>query len=160
MDIEEVLLPGVGLRYEFVNHRGARVGVVALRDGGFEVALYEGPDPDRASSTLDLTPQEAEALAQILGAPRISERFADLTREVPGLAAGQVEVLPGGPYVDRPLGDTKARTRTGVSIVAVVRGEQVMASPGPEEVLRAGDVLVSIGTSAGLASLVSLIDSD
>lgn len=159
MDIEEVLLPGVGLRYEFVNHRGARVGVVALRDGGFEVALYEGPDPDRATSSFDLDAQEAEALAQILGAPRISERFADLTREVPGLAAGQVEVRAGGPFVDRPLGDSRARTRTGASIVAVVRGDDVVASPGPEEVLRAGDVLVAIGTADGLTALTDLIDS-
>ncbi len=157
MEIEEVLLPGVGLRYEFINHRGARVGVVALRSGGFEVALYEGTDPDLATSTFHLDPEEADALAQILGAPRISERFVDLTREVPGLAAGQVEIKAGGTYVDRPLGETRARTRTGASIVAVVRGEEVLASPGPAEVLRAGDVLVVIGTSAGLSGVVSLI---
>ncbi len=154
-----MLLPGVGLRYEFVNHRGARVGVVALRGGGFEVALYEGDDPDCASSTVHLDIQEADALAQILGAPRISERFADLTREVPGLSAGQVVVAAGGTYVDRPLGETKARTRTGASIVAIVRGEQVIASPGPAEVLRAADVLVVIGTATGLSGVADLIAS-
>ncbi|WP_248510901.1 TrkA C-terminal domain-containing protein [Streptomyces sp. D2-8] len=62
-------------------------------------------------------------------AERIAERFADLTREVPGLSAGQVEVRPGSPFADRALGDTRARTRTGASIVAVVRGEDVIASP-------------------------------
>lgn len=160
MDIEEVLLPGVGLRYGFVNHRGGLVGVVALRSGGFEVSLYEGTDPDLATSTLHLDPQEADALAQILGAPRISERFADLTREVPGLSAGQVEIKAGGTYADRPLGETSARTRTGASIVAVVRGDHVIASPGPAEILRAGDVLVVIGTSKGLSAVVSLIASD
>ena len=54
-----------------------------------------------------LTDEEADALAQILGAPRIAERFADLTREVPGLNAGQVPIRPGSPFVDRPLGDTR-----------------------------------------------------
>lgn len=159
VEIEEVLLPGVGLRYEFVNHRGARVGVIALRSGGFEVSLYEGADPDRASSTVHLDIQEADALAQILGAPRISERFADLTREIPGLSAGQVEIAVGGTFVDRRLGETRARTRTGASIVAVVRGERVIASPGPDEVLRAGDVLVVIGTASGLAGVAELIAS-
>ena len=77
-----------------------------------------------------------------LGAPRIAERFADLTREVPGLDAGQVHIREGSPFVDRPLGDTRARTRTGASIVAIVRDDEVLASPGPAEPLRAGDVLV------------------
>src|SRR6202011_304162 len=66
-----------------------------------------------------LTEDEAETLAQILGAPRIAERSADLTREVPGLEAGQVEIRPESPFVDLPLGDTRARTRTGASIVAI-----------------------------------------
>lgn len=48
--------------------------------------------------------------------------------EVPGLASGQVEVWTGSAYDGRPLGDTRARTRTGASIVAVVRGEEVIAS--------------------------------
>ena len=94
-------------------------------------------DPDQAQPVFRLTDEEADALAQILGAPRIAERFADLTREVPGLNAGQVEIRPGSPFVDRPLGDTQARTRTGASIVAIVRDEEVLASPGPAEMLRA-----------------------
>ena len=44
-------------------------------------------------------------MAEILGAPRIAERFADLTKEVPGLSAGQIEVDPGYPYVGDHGGD-------------------------------------------------------
>jgi TrkA domain protein len=157
MDVNEVLLPGVGLRYEFVNHEGDRIGVVAQRTGDFELVVYPGDDPDEAQSVLRLTSQEADTLAEILGAPRIAERFADLTREVPGLSAGQVEVRPGSPFADRPLGDTRARTRTGASIVAVVRGDDVIASPGPGQVLEAGDILVVIGTHEGIAGVQRII---
>ncbi|SDC21509.1 cation:proton antiporter regulatory subunit [Actinokineospora iranica] len=157
MDVNEVLLPGVGLRYEFVNRDGDRVGVVARRGGDFEVFVYAESDLDEALPVFRLTGEEAEALAQILGAPRIAERFADLTREVPGLAAGQVEVAADSPYAGRPLGDTRARTRTGASIVAIVRADDVIASPGPAEVLRAGDVLVVIGTDTGIAGVATLI---
>jgi TrkA domain protein len=104
-----------------------------------------------------LTDEEADALAQILGAPRIAERFADLTREVPGLNAGQVAIRPGSPFVDRPLGDTRARTRTGASIVAIVRDEEVLASPGPAELLRANDVLVVIGTEEGIGGVEAIV---
>ncbi len=158
MEVKETLLPGVGLRYEFENRDGDRIGVVARRSGDFEVVLYSSDDPDEATRVFRLTEDEAEALAQILGAPRIAERFADLTREVPGLNAGQVEVHPGSPFVDRPLGDTRARTRTGASIVAIVRDDDVMASPGPAEILRAGDVLVVIGTEEGLAGVEHIVD--
>ncbi|MCX4859058.1 cation:proton antiporter regulatory subunit [Streptomyces canus] len=116
-----------------------------------------GDDPDEAQLVLRLTSQEADTLAEILGAPRIAERFADLTREVPGLSAGQVEVRPGSPFADRPLGDTRARTRTGASIVAVVRGDDVIASPGPSQPPEAGDILVVIGTHEGIAGVQRII---
>jgi TrkA domain protein len=157
MDVKEVLLPGVGLRFEFDNHDGDRIGVVARRTGDFEIVVYPKHDPDQAQQVFRLTEDEAEALAQILGAPRIAERFADLTREVPGLRAGQVVVRPGGPFVDKPLGDTRARTRTGASIVAIVRDDEVIASPGPSETLRAGDVLVVIGTDDGIAGVEDIV---
>ncbi|MET9395315.1 cation:proton antiporter regulatory subunit [Streptomyces sp. NPDC006624] len=157
MDVNEVLLPGVGLRYEFVNHEGDRVGVIAQRSGEFELVVYPGQDPDEARPVLRLTREEADALAEILGAPRIAERFADLTREVPGLSAGQVEIRPGSPFAGRALGETRARTRTGASIVAVVRGEDVIASPGPAETLRAGDILIVIGTREGIAGVQRIV---
>lgn len=158
MDVKEVLLPGVGLRYEFDIEDGERIGVIARRSGDFELVVYTGDDPDQAQPVLRLTDEEAEALAQILGAPRIAQRFADLTREVPGLNAGQVEIRPDSPFVDRPLGETRARTRTGASIVAIVRKDEVLASPGPSETLRASDVLVVIGTEEGIAGVERIVD--
>lgn len=159
MDVKEVLLPGVGLRYEFDNSDGDRIGVIAKRSGDFEVVLYSAADLDVARPVFRLTEDEADALAQILGAPRIAERFADLTREVPGLDAGQVLVGTDSPYVDRPLGDTQARTRTGASIVAIVRDEEVLPSPGPAEFLRAGDTLVVIGTSDGINRVTRILEN-
>ena len=158
MEVKEVLLPGVGLRYEFENHDGDRIGVVARRTGDFEVVLYAAADPDQARAVFRLTEEEADALAQILGAPRIVESYADLTKEVPGLSAGQVAIREGSRYAGRLLGDTKARTRTGASIVAIVRDEQVLASPGPDEELRAHDVLVVIGTADGITAVRQLVD--
>ncbi|MFF5332098.1 cation:proton antiporter regulatory subunit [Streptomyces rubradiris] len=157
MDVNEVLLPGVGLRYEFVNHEGDRIGVIAQRSGDFEVVVYPGDDPDEARPVVRLTSEEADTLAEILGAPRIAERFADLTREVPGLSAGQVEVRHESPFAGRALGDTRTRTRTGASVVAVVRCDGVIASPGPRQMLQAGDVLVLIGTRDGIADAQRII---
>jgi TrkA domain protein len=150
MEVTEVLLPGVGVRYEFTTDAGQSVGVVARRDGEFDVVRYDTSDPDAAETVLVLDREEAEALADILGAPRIVERFADLTREVPGLASATIEVPHGSRYDGQPLGESRCRTLTGASIVAVVRGEDVIAAPTPADVLRGGDSLVVVGTSAGI----------
>ena len=157
MDINEVLLPGVGLRYEFTNHEGDRIGVVARRTGDFELVVYSKADPDASRPVVRLNSQEADTVAEILGAPRMAERFADLTKEVPGLIAAQVQISAGSPFVDQPLGLTRARTRTGASIVAIVRGEHVIVSPTPNELLRAGDVLVVIGTHDGIAGVQHIV---
>lgn len=158
MDVNEVLLPGVGLRYEFTNADGERIGVIARREGGFELVSYSQEDPDQGRPLLRLTREEADAVAEILGAPRIAERFADLSREVPGLVSGRVDVPAGSPHADRPLGSTRARTRTGASVVAIVRGEDVLASPLPSEVLRPGDVLVVIGSAEAIEDVRRIIE--
>lgn len=158
MDVKEVLLPGVGLRYEFTDHKGDRIGIIARRSGDFEVVVYARDDPDVARPLLQLSDEEAEAVAQILGAPRIAERFTELASEIPGLETGQIHILATSPFVGHPLGDTHARTRTGASIVAIVRNEAVLASPGPGEMLYARDVLIVIGTQDGIAGVEQIID--
>ncbi len=152
MDVSETLLPGVGIRYEFMTASGSRVGLVARRGGQVDVVVYDRVDPDTCTQVMTLTAAEADTVAELLGAPRIAERFADLTREVPGLVAAQLSVGTGSPFVGRALGDTRLRTWTGASIVALVRGQEVVAAPTPAEVLHVGDVLVVMGTDEGIAA--------
>ncbi len=153
MELEETLLPGIGVRYELRTRAGELLAIVVHREGGAEIAVYDRRDPDRARSVLRLNPEEVDAVAEVLGAPRLTQRFADLSREVPGLESGRFPIHPGSPFVGRPLGDTRARTLTGCSIVAIVRDAEVVPSPGPTDVLRAGDVLVAIGSERGLEEL-------
>jgi len=157
VDVTETLLPGVGIRYEMSTRSGLHLAFVVQRDGEVEIAAYERSDPDRARSVFRLDREEAEAVAEILGAPRLTQRFADLSREVPGLESGRIALAPGSPFAGRVLGDTRARTLTGCSIVALVRDREVVTAPGPQQPLRAGDVLVVIGSRSGLESLEGLL---
>jgi TrkA domain protein len=153
MELEETLLPGVGVRYEMTTRSGDVLAVVVQREGGAEIAVYDRRDPDRAHGMFRLTAEEVDALAEVLGAPRLTQRFADLSREVPGLQSARFPLAPDSPFAGRTLGDTRARTMTGCSIVAIVRGADVVPSPVPGDELRAGDVLVAIGSAAGLEQL-------
>ena len=157
MDLVETLLPGVGIRYELTTRAGPLLGIVVQRAGVVEIVVYDQRDPDRARRVLHLEPDEAEAVADILGAPRLTQRFADLSREVPGLRSARIALQAGSPFDGRPLGETRARTLTGCSIVAVVRESDIITSPEPSEVLHSGDVLVAIGSLQGLEQLDPLL---
>ena len=158
MDVSETMLPGVGIRYEFQTASGSRVGLIARRAGQVEVVVYDREDPDACTEVMSLTAEEADTVAELLGAPRIAERFADLTREIPGLVAGQLSVPADSPFAGRALGDTRLRTLTGASIVALVRGPDVVAAPRPDEPLHAGDVLVVMGTEEGITAARRILD--
>ena len=153
MELEETLLPGVGVRYELKTRAGELLGIIVQREGGAEIAVYDRRDPDRARGVFRLNAEEADAVAEVLGAPRLTQRFADLSKEVPGLQSARFPIRPGSPFDGRSLGDTRARTLTGCSIVAIVRDSDVVPSPGPADLLRAGDVLVAIGSGTGLEQL-------
>lgn len=158
MDVERTPLPGVGLRYEFETERGRRVGVVTHRSGRRELVIYDADDPDSASEDIPLNSDEANVLAELLGTARIVERLADLERQTEGLVSRQLRVEPGSPFDGRTLGDTQARSRTGASIVAVVRDANVVASPGPDFRFAGDDVIVVIGTEDGTSAVESLLN--
>jgi TrkA domain protein len=157
MDVNETPLPGVGLRYDFTTRAGRQIGVVSHRGGRRDLLVYDREDPDTCQEVVQLTGEEADTLAEILGAARIAGRLAELQQRIEGLAIDWLELPPGSPYAARPLGDTQARSRTGTSIVAVVRGEEAIPAPGPDALLQAGDTLVVVGTPAGIAALSRLL---
>ncbi|MCK6208940.1 cation:proton antiporter regulatory subunit [Georgenia sp. EYE_87] len=157
MDVVETLLPGVGIKYELRTRTDLLIGIVVKREGPVEIAVYDSDDPDQARTVVHLDTDEADAVADILGAPRMAHRLADLSREVPGLNSARLSVRPGSPYAGKPLGETRARTLTGCSIVAVVRDSEIVPGPGPDEPLLEGDVLVAVGSEAGLEKLSSLL---
>ncbi|HLG74711.1 MAG TPA: cation:proton antiporter regulatory subunit [Chloroflexota bacterium] len=155
--IEEADLPGIGKRHDFLTRAGRRIGVVAHRGGRRDLVLYDQRDPDRCCESVALTTEEGEVLAQLLGAPRIVERLARLHEQLAGLLSEQLTLTTESPYAGRPLGDTRARTRTGASIVAVLRGGEVIASPGPDFRLEPGDGIVVVGTQAGVEAVARIL---
>jgi TrkA domain protein len=159
VEVEETRLPGIGLRHDFVTTHGRRIGVISQRNGVRHVVIYDEEDSDACAATVELTSEESEVVAELLGAPRITERFAKLREQVEGLATDGLPIAPGSPYVNATLGDTAIRTRTGASVVAVLRGDEVFASPAPDFRFRAGDRLIVVGTKDGVSAVHALLAS-
>jgi TrkA domain protein len=154
--MEKVDLPGIGVRHDLVTESGRRVAIVSHRDGVRDLALFDVDDPDAARCSVEMSDDEAAAVAEMLGESVLVSRLSSLGEDTAGLYTERLELPADSPYLDRPLGDTKTRTRTRVSIVAIVRGADVLPSPTPAEVLRPGDVIVAVGTRHGLDAMSRL----
>jgi TrkA domain protein len=155
--VSEIPLPGVGIRYEFVTEDGVRVGVVHHRSGVRELVVFERADPDTSHDLLRLGSEDARTLAELLGVSQVAKDLAALGQDVEGLAVDRLPLSGKTPFVGRSIGDTEARTRTGVSIVAVLRSGAAYPAPGPEFELQGDDVLVVVGTPRGIEDLVILL---
>ncbi|HEV3474937.1 MAG TPA: cation:proton antiporter regulatory subunit [Actinomycetota bacterium] len=155
-DVRETKLPGLGIRYEFLTSRGSRLGVVHHRTGRRELLVYDADDPDTCRDVIALDPEDSRTLAELLGASRVAEQLEHL-QEIEGLAIDWLPIAEGTPYSGRALGETEARTRTGVSVVAVIREGQAFPAPGPEFGLEPGDTLLVVGTPRGIEDLAVLL---
>lgn len=157
MNVEVTPLPGIGVRKDFALRNGRRVGVVTHRDGQIELILSKSDDPDACLAELPLTQDEAAALANLLGAPQLVAQLNEEHKDLPGIHTKQIPVRENSPFDGRTLGDTALRTRTSVSVVAVMRAGQAHPSPTPDFTLTAGDLLVTVGTSEGLDNAVKIL---
>lgn len=155
--IEKTDLPGIGTRHDVVTESGRRLGVISHRDGDRELAMFDPVDPDACSDSIHLTDGEAIALSEVLGTSLILGQLAKLGDKQTGLYTEQIVLSANSPFAGKPLGDTKARTRTKSSIVALLRDTEVIPSPTPKEQLEAGDIVVAVGTKKGLEDLTSLL---
>lgn len=155
-EIAETELPGLGLRLEFNSEEGHRIGVIHHRTGRRELFVCTPADPDTAALSVNLSDDESHALADALGGSSVVESLSAL-QQIKGLAIDWLPVNPGSTYADGTIGDARVRTQTGVSIVAVIRGDVAHPAPGPEFRLRTEDVLVVVGTGAGIDSVRALM---
>ena len=155
--IEKVDLPGIGVRHDVVVSNGRRISVVSHRDGSRELALFDEIDPDASTDSIPLNDQEAAALADLLGNTVQLGQLSSLTDETTGLFTEHLLLVASSRYAGHPLGDTKARTRTSVSIVAISRDGAVIPSPKPDFVLESGDLIVAVGTRKGLDKLANIL---
>ncbi|MFD3516855.1 cation:proton antiporter regulatory subunit [Streptomyces sp. NPDC058657] len=146
-------LPGIGIQYDFATEGGRHISVVVHDDGRRFIGFFAADDPDACLQAVPLSADEATALAHLLdAAPTDAVRTDGID-----LVTEHIPVTSKSPYGGKLFGDTKARSRTGASIVAVLRRASAHPSPEPDFRLAIGDTLVAVGTRQGVAALADLI---
>jgi TrkA domain protein len=134
------------------------LSVVAQRDGSRTITAYCQDDPDAAEMSVHLTPGESQALVDALAPDHRSPSL--LSGGDLGLVAERIELSATALWNGRLLGDTKIRTRTGASIVAVMRRAEAIPSPTPAFRLAGGDILIVIGTREGVEAAAAILRQD
>ena len=99
-----------------------------------------------------------ELYAPISGDGGEGDLLRRLRRASETIEADWVTIPETGPLSNRNIGDLEVRNRTGASIVAVVRDDDVFANPGPEFALAPGDVVSVLGTPEQRAAFLGLTD--
>ncbi|WP_149180723.1 TrkA C-terminal domain-containing protein [Streptomyces sp. TRM49041] len=149
-------LPGVGTQYDFTTEEGRHLSVVVHQNGRRFLGFYRADDPDTCEATVPLSPEDATALAQLIDPVPVDGVRTDGL----DLVTEHIPLTSRSPYGGRLLGDTRARTRTGASIVAVLRRTSAHPSPGPDFRLAIGDTLVVVGTRDGVDALAAIIGGE
>jgi TrkA domain protein len=157
MDLERTVLLAVGTSYAFTTATGQHAAIIIHGSGRRDLMLYDPDDPDQVLHTLVLDGGEARTVAELLGLPLVMDRVTDLPAALDGIDAVHMPVPIGSPYAGRPLGDTRARSRTGTSIVAVLRDNRLITTLTPDFILQRGDMIVAVGHRAGIDGLRDLL---
>jgi monovalent cation:H+ antiporter-2, CPA2 family len=114
------------------------VSVVAVED--YRVRPTEPPHKRFADEV------RRELYAPITRQGADDDLLAQLRRASREIETEWVRLPESDTVAGKTIGDLRIRSSTGVSIVAVVRGEEVVPNPGSEVVLRAGDLVGILGT--------------
>ncbi|USZ69858.1 potassium transporter TrkA (plasmid) [Halorussus salilacus] len=146
MTVYETDVPGVGRKFEYELGGEDRLVVLIHHDGKREVFRRPSADAD-GTKLFELSDKQAREFGTILEGAYFQP--VDLDRvEVPlGESIIEWTELPeGSPLDGESLREADLRQRTGVSVMAVQRGEETLANPESDFELTAGDILVTIGT--------------
>jgi TrkA domain protein len=157
VQITSRVLPGIGVCHEISLHDGRRVDIVTRHNGIRDVVLYDEAD-DGPGTTISVDDDEADALAEVLGSPTMVKRLARRQKDADALLTEQLPIAHNSPFARRSLGDTRARSKTGASIVAVLRGGVTHLSPGPDFMFEGGDLVVTVGTREGLDQVGRILE--
>jgi CPA2 family monovalent cation:H+ antiporter-2 len=81
-----------------------------------------------------------------------------LSQFLAGTTTDTFLILQDSPAAGRSLGELQLRSRSGVTVIAIVRNETSTHNPGPEFVLQTGDILVLMGSHKALDQANQLLN--
>ncbi|MBF0200187.1 MAG: cation:proton antiporter regulatory subunit [Desulfamplus sp.] len=139
-------LPGVGKKISFETAEEHKIVIIVHHSGKRDLYFFQELDEDDADFFLSLNPEETRELgAQLLGAtyqPVDDEKMQIFQKQ---LVMEWIKLKPESPFVNKQIAESRIRSHTGASIIAVMQGDDMSVSPDVDFVLEAGDTVMVAG---------------
>lgn len=156
MKVFETQLPGVGRRYTLTFPSGGEFVVVLNNDGRRQTYWREESDSD-GRELFEATESQARKIAEIFDGTYFHPVEEDLDDAFEDARIKWVQIGQNSPVADTSIRETRLRSRTGVSILAIQRGDRTIANPDPDTEIRADDTLVVVGTDEAYDALADVL---
>lgn len=157
MDIKTAELPGIGKKISFHTSENSMIVLIIHHSGKRDLYFFEDADSDEADFFITLNGEETRQLgAQLLGAiyqPVDTDKMKMFQDKI---LIEWIELSTHSSLVNKSIGDSQIRTRTGASIIGIVKGENTIAVPDIDVVLQPGDVLMTLGKKEQIATFAAL----
>lgn len=161
MKIKIADLPGIGKKLTFLPADASKIVLVIHHTGKREMYFFQDADDDEADFSINLTAEETREMgAQLLGATYQPTDIDKMKLFKKQIVMEWVEVKGDSPLVGKTIGESRIRTKTGVSIIGIIRGEEVVASPGIDVVIQSGDTLMAVGKSEQIDQFTALSNGE
>jgi TrkA domain protein len=149
-------LPGIGRRYQMTGSNDGHI-IFVIHHSGRRVVYGRNADADQASA-VELSDHQARKLGAILGGAFFKPAVVEEVEAVfDDLLIDWVALEPNSPGADKSIAELEIRRATGVSIIAIIRGDRAITAPEPSEVMRVGDRLVVVGRPQDLGPFRDLV---
>jgi len=161
MDVRESDLPGVGKKHEVDIGNGEQLVIVTHNTGNRELYLKESEDAD-SEKLVELSDRMARMVGTILeGAyfqPVSSDHVETMLTE--GTLLEWYAVEADSPLVGETLVSANVGQRTGVTVIAIQRDDEVISGPAPTTTIEANDTLVVVGERESCEAFEDLLTGD
>ena len=159
-DLPIIVRAATADRLDNLFHLGARHAVNPEMEGGLEMLrltlLALGYSAGQIQQYIETV--RTDTYEGILPGQRGYPALDQLLMATRGVEIAWQPLDADSPLVGRTLGEAGIRSRTGASVVAVLRGGQVITNPGPELRFMAGDLVGLIGEAQQLAVVDRLMN--
>lgn len=159
MKIRTAELPGIGKKISFITAEDSKIVLIVHHTGKRDLYFFEDADNDEADFMINLNADETRELgAQLLGAmyqPVDTDKMKMFKHQI---IIEWLEIGEKSDLVDSTIGDSRIRTRTGASIIGIVKKDDLIAVPDIDVTLHKGDTLMVVGKKDQIDNLAALCE--
>jgi TrkA domain protein len=146
--VTELTLPGIGRRYDLRASEGGSVTVVIHHSGRRDLYVLDNDEPKAAVALSDF---QARSLGAILGGAYFKPAVVEeIEAVIGGLLIDWVTLEETSPAAGKTIAELQIRSRTKMTVAAILRDQIPIIAPEPTQPLEAGDRLVVLGRQEDL----------